>query len=63
MTAVARARVGRSTAQRLLRGSSGRLEIEKLSPPAERGAGKIVGQGKAAVPELVRLLRQEAKVV
>lgn len=42
---------------------SGRLEVEKLSPPPERGAGKIVGEGKAAVPELVRLLRQEAKVI
>jgi electron transfer flavoprotein beta subunit len=42
---------------------SGRLEIEKLSPPAERAAGKIVGEGKAAVPALVKLLRQEAKVI
>jgi electron transfer flavoprotein beta subunit len=42
---------------------SGRLEIEKLSPPADRAAGKIVGEGKAAVPALVKLLRQEAKVI
>jgi len=42
---------------------SGRLEIEKLSPPPERPAGKIVGKGKEAVPDLVRLLRQEAKVI
>ena len=42
---------------------SGRLEIEKLSPPPERAAGKIVGEGAEAVPELVRLLRQEAKVI
>jgi electron transfer flavoprotein beta subunit len=42
---------------------SGRLEIEKLSPPPERPPGKIVGKGKDAVPELVRMLRQEAKVV
>jgi electron transfer flavoprotein beta subunit len=42
---------------------SGRLEIEKLAPPPARAAGKIVGEGKAAVPALVRLLRQEAKVI
>jgi electron transfer flavoprotein beta subunit len=42
---------------------SGRLEIEKLSPPPERPPGKIVGKGKDAVPDLVRLLRQEAKVI
>lgn len=42
---------------------SGRLEIEKLSPPPERPPGKIVGKGKDAVPDLVRMLRQEAKVV
>ncbi len=42
---------------------SGRLEIEKLSPPPDRPAGKIVGKGKDAVPDLVRLLHEEAKVV
>jgi len=42
---------------------SGLLKVEKLSPPPEREGGKIVGEGKDAVPELVRLLRQEAKVV
>jgi len=42
---------------------SGRLEIEKLSPPPARPPGKIVGKGKDAVPDLVRLLRQEAKVI
>ncbi len=42
---------------------SGRLEIEKLSPPPDRPPGKIVGKGKDAVPDLVRLLRQEAKVI
>jgi electron transfer flavoprotein beta subunit len=34
-----------------------------LSLPAERKAGRIVGEGADAVPELVRLLRQEAKVI
>jgi electron transfer flavoprotein beta subunit len=37
--------------------------IDKLSYPAEREAGRIVGEGPDAVPELLRLLRQEAKVL
>ena len=41
----------------------GALEILALTPPPERQAGKIVGEGSAAVPELVRLLREEAKVL
>jgi len=41
----------------------GGLEILALTPPAERKEGKIVGEGPAAVPELVRLLREEAKVL
>ncbi len=40
-----------------------RATIEKLSPPPERQAGKIVGDGPGAVPELVKLLRDEAKVL
>lgn len=39
------------------------LTIESLALPAERPAGKIVGEGPDAVPELVRLLKQEAKVL
>jgi len=42
---------------------SGGLEILALTPPVERKEGKIVGEGPAAVPELVRLLREEAKVL
>jgi electron transfer flavoprotein beta subunit len=34
-----------------------------LSYPPERQAGRIVGEGPDAVPELLRLLRQEAKVL
>ena len=34
-----------------------------MALPAGRSAGRIVGQGVAAVPELVRLLREEAKVI
>jgi electron transfer flavoprotein beta subunit len=36
---------------------------QQLSYPPERQAGRIVGQGADAVPELVRLLREEAKVL
>ncbi len=39
------------------------VEILKMEPPPERPAGRIVGQGKDAVKELVRLLREEAKVL
>src|SRR5712691_2338469 len=41
----------------------GALEILALTPPPERKEGKIVGEGPAAVSELVRLLREEAKVL
>jgi hypothetical protein len=34
-----------------------------MTPPPERKEGKIVGEGPDAVPELVRLLREEAKVL
>jgi electron transfer flavoprotein beta subunit len=40
-----------------------RLTVERLEFPPERPAGRIVGEGPDAVPELVRLLREEAKVV
>ena len=36
--------------------------IEMLKPPP-RPAGRVVGEGKEAVPELVHLLRDEAKVI
>jgi electron transfer flavoprotein beta subunit len=41
----------------------GALEIVALTPPPERQQAKIVGEGPEAVPELVRLLREEAKVL
>jgi len=41
----------------------GDLEIVALTLPPERAEGRIVGEGAAAVPELVRLLREEAKVL
>lgn len=37
--------------------------VRKLELPAERKAGRVVGEGAAAVPELVRLLQTEAKVL
>ena len=42
---------------------AGGLDVVALMPPPERQAGKIVGEGAAAVAELVRLLREEAKVL
>ena len=40
-----------------------RLSVVKLELPPERAAGRIVGEGADAVPELVRLLKTEAKVL
>ncbi len=40
-----------------------RLVLEGLTYPAVRPQGRIVGEGTDAVPELVRLLREEAKVL
>lgn len=42
---------------------AGSLTSLGLSLPADRKAGRIVGEGAEAVPELVRLLREEAKVI
>jgi electron transfer flavoprotein beta subunit len=40
-----------------------RVTIDAMGLPAERAAGRIIGEGAAAVPELVRLLQTEAKVL
>lgn len=40
-----------------------RLTLSALQLPPERAEGRIVGEGAEAVPELVRLLREEAKVL
>ncbi|MEP7345589.1 MAG: electron transfer flavoprotein subunit beta/FixA family protein [Gemmatimonadaceae bacterium] len=40
-----------------------RLSIITMELPPERQAGRIIGEGAAAVPELVRLLQHEAKVL
>lgn len=39
------------------------VRVKGMELPPERPPGRIVGQGAAAVPELVRLLQQEAKVL
>ena len=41
----------------------GSLEVLAMALPPERAAGRIVGEGAGAVAELVRLLREEAKVL
>lgn len=40
-----------------------RLTVRKLAYPPERPEGRVVGEGPEAVPELVRLLREEAKAL
>ena len=40
-----------------------KLTVETMALPPERAAGRIVGEGPDAVPELVRLLQHEAKVL
>lgn len=39
------------------------LTVRKVELPPDRQAGRIVGEGAAAVPELVKLLQTEAKVL
>jgi len=39
------------------------MEIVGMSSPQARGEAKVVGEGVEAVPELVRLLKEEAKVI
>lgn len=43
--------------------SDSTVTVLGLSYPPERKPGRIVGEGADAVPELVRLLREEAKVL
>ncbi len=40
-----------------------RIAVRSLTSPPARAAGKIVGEGPDAVPELVRLLREEANAL
>jgi len=43
--------------------ATSQVEIEKLALPPARKAGRIVGEGAAAVPALIDALRSEAKVL
>lgn len=43
--------------------AAGAVTIVGLALPPERAAGRIVGEGAAAVPELMRLLTTEAKAI
>src|SRR6185295_3806955 len=40
-----------------------RVKVKTMELPPERPAGRIIGAGVAAVPELIRLLQTEAKVL
>jgi electron transfer flavoprotein beta subunit len=40
-----------------------RVTVKGMALPPERPAGRIIGEGTAAVPELIRLLQTEAKVL
>jgi len=40
-----------------------RVTVKSMALPPDRPAGRIVGEGTGAVPELVRLLQTEAKVL
>jgi electron transfer flavoprotein beta subunit len=40
-----------------------RVAVKAMGLPADRPPGRIIGEGAAAVPELVRLLHTEAKVL
>ena len=40
-----------------------RVKVKAMALPPDRPAGRIIGEGVAAVPELVRLLQTEAKIL
>ena len=40
-----------------------KLTVERLAYPPERAHGRIIGEGADAVPELVRVLREEANAL
>ncbi len=40
-----------------------RVSVRRLALPPERAPGRIIGEGAAAVPELIGLLQTEAKVL
>jgi len=40
-----------------------RVELRAVELPAERAGGRILGEGPAAVPELIRVLQEEVKIL
>jgi electron transfer flavoprotein beta subunit len=40
-----------------------KIDIVEINYPPQKPPGRIVGQGPEAVPELIRLLREEAKII
>jgi len=40
-----------------------KVTVQKLELPPERAAGRIIGEGSAAVPDLIKALQTEAKVL
>ncbi|MBU2446566.1 MAG: electron transfer flavoprotein subunit beta/FixA family protein [Bacteroidetes bacterium] len=49
--------------EKTFEGDSNRLHVHDMKMPEGRRKGKIVGNDASAVPELVKLLREEAKVI
>jgi electron transfer flavoprotein beta subunit len=43
--------------------SQNKVEVQVMKKPAGKSAGKIIGVDSSAVPELVRLMHEEAKVI
>jgi electron transfer flavoprotein beta subunit len=40
-----------------------KVSVQKMGLPPERAAGRIIGEGAAAVPDLIKALQTEAKVL
>lgn len=53
----------KSIVEREMPAAAERVRLHGLRPRPERKGGRVIGQGVDAVPELVRLLRDEAKVI
>jgi electron transfer flavoprotein beta subunit len=49
--------------QKAVQAGDAGTRIEKLDYPPERQAGRWIGEGADSVPELLRILREEAKVL
>jgi electron transfer flavoprotein beta subunit len=49
--------------EKIAASSNNKIEIVEMKKPQGKQAGKIIGNDASAVPELVRLLKEEAKVI